>query len=87
MIIMNTPSVEPSCRCYDCTMTPESSHGIHLIGVYSAPARLSRRGGKITIESVNYWFPFDASNPHSGGHVVHAPIVENASAIRYINNF
>lgn len=43
-----------ACRCSDCIRTPLESHGIHQIGVYKIPSRLSRRGGKITDARVSY---------------------------------
>ena len=72
----------PNCRCSDCILHPEDSHGIHAIGVYSPPARLSRRGGRITEESVSYYFPTSAT----GGSGVKVPLVA-ASGVRYILNF
>lgn len=86
-MILPVATPKSKCRCSDCVLRPESSHGILAIGRYSAPARLSRRGGKITTETVSYWFPFDMSDPMSGGSGIDTPIIENASGVRYIENF
>ena len=42
------------CRCSDCICSRTDSHGIHQIGVYKIPSRLSRRGGRIHEARVSY---------------------------------
>ena len=42
------------CRCSDCIRSRTDSHGIHQIGVYKIPSRLSRRGGRIMDARVSY---------------------------------
>lgn len=47
----------PACRCSDCILSPEDSHGIHLIGAYSPKVYLSRRGGT-NPPGVSYFMPW-----------------------------
>jgi hypothetical protein len=42
------------CRCSECVCEPTRSHGIHLIGSYTLPRRLARRGGRRMEASVSY---------------------------------
>ena len=44
-------NILPNCRCTDCIIRPESSHGIHMIGVYS-PAVLLTSRNRVHPESV-----------------------------------
>lgn len=41
-------------RCSDCSRNRTDSHGIHQIGVYKIPSRLSLRGGRIHEARVSY---------------------------------
>ena len=43
-----------ACRCSDCILSHTDSHGIHQIGVYKMPNRLSRRSGRIHEARVSY---------------------------------
>ena len=43
-----------ACRCSDCIRSRTDSHGIHQIGVYKIPTRLSRRSGRIHEARVSY---------------------------------
>lgn len=43
-----------ACRCSGCIQSRVDSHGIHQIGVYKIPSRLSRRGGRVTDARVSY---------------------------------
>ena len=37
-------NILPKCRCTDCISRPESSHGLHMIGMYSPARYLTSRG-------------------------------------------
>lgn len=52
---IKTPTVPaPTCRCSECIRDPFESHGLYTIGAYQVPARLSRRGGKVTDSQVRW---------------------------------
>lgn len=44
----------PQCRCSECILNPESSHGIYAIGAYQFPTLLSKRGNRSNPQSVTY---------------------------------
>lgn len=44
----------PECRCSDCILNPESSHGIYAIGSYQFPTLLSKRGNRSNPQAVQY---------------------------------
>lgn len=44
----------PACKCSDCILHPESSHGIYAIGSYQFPTLLSKRGNRSNPQSVDY---------------------------------
>ena len=56
----------PACKCSDCILHPESSHGIHFIGAYQPPSMLSRRGNRLTDQSVDYRWTFHGSTAQGG---------------------
>lgn len=64
----------PNCKCSDCILNPESSHGIYAIGSYQFPTLLSKRGNRVNPQSVQYhWGP----NSMSGRGLSTAPFVKS----------
>jgi len=43
--MINNP--RPACRCRDCILSPEDSHGIHMVGMYRPGVYLRSRGGTL----------------------------------------
>ena len=51
MSVLTNP--RPVCRCSDCILSPEDSHGIHMVGMYRPGVYLRSRGGSLG-ESVRF---------------------------------
>jgi hypothetical protein len=59
-------NILPKCGCTNCILRPESSHGLHMIGMYS-PAVLLTSRGRVHPESVKVTMvPFIGSTLERG---------------------
>jgi hypothetical protein len=53
---IRTPIWEVNCKCSDCILNPESSHGIYTIGAYKVPKVLSLRRSTAGDQAVEQHF-------------------------------
>lgn len=53
---ITTPVWDINCKCSDCILNPESSHGIYTIGAYKVPKVLSLRRSTAGDQAVEHHF-------------------------------
>jgi hypothetical protein len=51
-------SPSPSCRCSACVLEPVSSHGVHMIGIYTEAYVLDGYRGRINVPR-GVWYTWE----------------------------